>query len=74
MPGKISYEDVFQQFSAEGFRIGPHKAYQIARDASKVRLMFYSEMDETFAKGSAAKPDYRFAGGFGCSAGKFATR
>ena len=50
MLGKRSYDDVFQQFSTEGFRIGPHKAYQIARDASKVHFMFYSEMDEDFSK------------------------
>jgi hypothetical protein len=56
MPGKISYEDVFQQFSAEGFRIGPHKAYQIARDASKVRFMFYSEMNRDLAKALLLNP------------------
>jgi nickel-dependent lactate racemase len=50
MSGKTSYEEIFGQFSAEGFRIGPHKAYQIARDASKVRFMFYSEMDIGFSK------------------------
>ena len=36
--------------SAEGFRIGPHKAYQIARDASQVRLLFCSDMDEALAR------------------------
>jgi nickel-dependent lactate racemase len=45
MKGKRSYEGILQQFSQEGFRIGPHKAYQIARDASRVRLRFYSEMN-----------------------------
>ncbi len=56
MPGKVSYDDVFQQFSAEGFRIGPHKAYQIARDASKVRFMFYSEMNSNLAKAMLLSP------------------
>lgn len=56
MPGKTSYEDVLQQFSAEGFRIGPHKAYQIARDASKVRFMFYSEMDTDLAQALLLHP------------------
>jgi nickel-dependent lactate racemase len=56
MPGKKSYEDVFQSFSAEGFQIGPHKAYQIARDASKVRFMFYSEMDVDFSKALLLNP------------------
>jgi nickel-dependent lactate racemase len=56
MPGKSSYEDVFQAFSAEGFHIGPHKAYQIARDASKVNFMFYSEMDMDFSKALLLNP------------------
>ena len=56
MPGKTSYEEVFQHFSAEGFRIGPHKAYQIARDASKVRLMFYSDMDMDFSRALLLNP------------------
>ncbi len=46
MHGKRSYAEVLQAFASEGFRIGPHKAYQIARDASRVQLMFCSEMDE----------------------------
>ncbi|RPI86319.1 MAG: nickel-dependent lactate racemase [Chloroflexi bacterium] len=45
MLGKSSYEDVFKQFSEEGFQIGPHKAYQIARDASQVHFMFFSDID-----------------------------
>lgn len=56
MPGKTSYENVLQQFSVEGFRIGPHKAYQIARDASKIRLQFYSEMDTDFSKALLLNP------------------
>jgi len=56
MAGKTCYEDVFQQFSAEGFRIGPHKAYQIARDASKVLFMFYSEMDIELSKSLLLNP------------------
>lgn len=50
MHGKHSYTDILERFRAEGFRIGPHKAFQIARDASQYRLMFCSEMDETFAR------------------------
>jgi nickel-dependent lactate racemase len=48
--GKISNKEVIQQFSEEKFRIGPHKAYQIARDAAKIRLQFYSEMSTDFSK------------------------
>jgi lactate racemase len=56
MRGKTSYEDVFDHFSSEGFRIGPHKAYQIARDASKVRFMFYSDMDINLSKAMLLNP------------------
>ncbi len=47
--GKNSNNEVIQQFLAEGFRIGPHKAYQIARDSSHIRLMFCSEMEDDLA-------------------------
>ncbi|MCJ7432892.1 MAG: nickel-dependent lactate racemase [Anaerolineales bacterium] len=56
MSGKASYQEVIERFNAEGFRIGPHKAYQIARDASKVRFLFCSEMDESFARALLLNP------------------
>jgi nickel-dependent lactate racemase len=56
MHGKKSYEEVLNSFKLEGFRIGPHKAYQIARDASRVHLMFCSEMDEDFARALLLHP------------------
>lgn len=49
-PGMTSYEAVIERFRREGFRIGPHKAFQIARDASRVRLTFVSEMEADFAR------------------------
>lgn len=48
--GKSTHEEVLRAFAAEGFRIGPHKAYQIARDASKVRLLFVSDMNVALAR------------------------
>jgi len=50
MIGKHSHKDVLERFDSEGFRIGPHKAFQIARDASQFRLMIYSDLDENMAK------------------------
>jgi nickel-dependent lactate racemase len=50
MQGKRSYAEVLQCFGTEGFRIGPHKAYQIARDASQLRLLLCSEMDQALAR------------------------
>jgi len=43
-PGMTTYEAVIERFRREGFRIGPHKAFQIARDASRMRLVWVSEM------------------------------
>jgi nickel-dependent lactate racemase len=39
-----SHEAVIARFSREGYSIGPHKAFQISRDASRFRLALHSEM------------------------------
>jgi nickel-dependent lactate racemase len=44
MAGMASHEAVFERFKREGFRIGPHKAFQIARDASRGRVLLVSDM------------------------------
>jgi nickel-dependent lactate racemase len=48
--GKASHAEVIEQFKREGFRIGPHKAFQIARDAAPRRLLFVTEMPEALVK------------------------
>jgi len=50
MSGKKTYDEVLDCFRGEGFRIGPHKGYQIARDASRLRLMFCSMMEESLSR------------------------
>ena len=50
MIGKKSHQAVIRQIEREGFRIGPHKAFQIARDALKFRLMIYSDLDKKVAQ------------------------
>jgi nickel-dependent lactate racemase len=45
-----SMEEVLDAFRAEGFRIGPHKAFQIARDAVDARLVVCSEMAEELSR------------------------
>jgi len=40
-----SHEQVIERFHQEGFRVGPHKALQIARDASRLRVILVSEME-----------------------------
>lgn len=56
MRSKRSYGEVIERFNEEGFRIGPHKAYQIARDASQVRLLFCSEMAPELAHALLLNP------------------
>lgn len=43
-----SHEAVIARFAAEGYRIGPHKAFQISRDASRFRVLVHSEMPPQF--------------------------
>lgn len=44
MTGLSSPEEVFAKFRAQGFRVGPHKAFQVARQASRVTLLLLSEI------------------------------
>jgi nickel-dependent lactate racemase len=39
-----SIEAVFAKFRAVGFRVGPHKAFQVARDAARVHIILVSSM------------------------------
>ncbi len=48
--GKASHEAVMRQFALEGFSIGPHKAYLMARDATRMKVRFYTQMDEKQAR------------------------
>jgi nickel-dependent lactate racemase len=40
-----SYDEVIARFKQERFQLGPHKAFQIARDAKRVRLLLVSTLD-----------------------------
>jgi nickel-dependent lactate racemase len=44
MHGVTSYTEVFGRFQREGFCIGPHKAFLVARDANRVRVFLVSEL------------------------------
>ena len=39
-----SQEEVLERFAREDFRLGPHKAFLIARDAARVRVQVVSQM------------------------------
>ena len=46
---RTSHQDVLEDFREEGFRIGPHKAFQIARDSADADLVVISEMTDELA-------------------------
>ncbi|HZU86920.1 MAG TPA: nickel-dependent lactate racemase, partial [Anaerolineaceae bacterium] len=48
--GKTNHQEVINSFFEEGFRIGPHKAYQISRDALPITLYSYTQMELEFAR------------------------
>ena len=44
MEGITSFPEVFNRFTSQGFEVGPHKAFLVARDASRVNVHLYSSM------------------------------
>jgi lactate racemase len=53
---KDTSQEVIEKFKQLGFEIGPHKAFQIARDSSKVNLLLYSDLDPEFARALLLTP------------------
>jgi nickel-dependent lactate racemase len=45
-----SYQTIIQDFQEGYFRVGPHKAYQIARDAVRVNIILVSDIPPTLVK------------------------
>jgi len=43
-PDMTSHAAVIARFAHEGFRIGPHKAFLISRDASRLAVLLHSDM------------------------------
>jgi nickel-dependent lactate racemase len=50
MEDVYSYEAVLEKFQRQGFRVGPHKALQVALVGQRVRLMIVSEMPHALSK------------------------
>jgi lactate racemase len=44
-PAMLTHGAVLERFAREGYRIGPHKAFQISRDASRFCVLLRSEME-----------------------------
>jgi lactate racemase len=40
-----TFPEVFEKFKREGFRVGPHKAFQVAREGMRIQIVLVSEMD-----------------------------
>lgn len=45
-----NHDDVFTHFKHDGFQVGPHKAFQISRDAARIQVMLVSELDADFVR------------------------
>jgi nickel-dependent lactate racemase len=58
MEGVSSFEQVFAKFAQQSFQVGPHKAYQIARDASRVNITLFSEIESAKVKKVLLTPTY----------------
>ncbi len=54
--GMPSHGAVIERFKAEGYRIGPHKAFQLARDSIGRRVLFVSEMPPEVARSLLLEP------------------
>lgn len=55
--GFQSHAAVLEAYAAEGYRIGPHKAWQIARDATRVNLVFVSAMPQELSERLLLNPE-----------------
>ncbi len=40
-----TFPEVFEKFKREGFRVGPHKAFQVAREGVRIHIVLVSDMD-----------------------------
>lgn len=50
MQDKQSTSDVFEAFSKMEFRVGPHKAFQFARELKRIGVILVSELDDNLVR------------------------
>ncbi|MCY4537708.1 MAG: nickel-dependent lactate racemase [Chloroflexi bacterium] len=55
-PGIRTHRDVLERFAREGFAVGRHKAFQVARDAARARVTLVSELDDAFVRKLLLEP------------------
>lgn len=56
MKDKSTFQEVLERFRQEGFQVGPHKAFLIARDASRVRVLLLSDLPADFVRHLLLRP------------------
>ncbi len=56
MQGIKTPDEVFAKFQSQGFRVGPHKAFQVARDASRVQIILQSLLPKDLVKSLLMTP------------------
>lgn len=61
MHGLTSQAQVFERFNREGFQIGPHKAFLVARIASRVHVILVSELAPQKVRDLLIEPAENFA-------------
>ena len=55
-PPMRSHEAVFERFEREGFQVGPHKAFQVSRDAARIHTMLVSDLEDDFVRALLLHP------------------
>lgn len=64
MQGIKSIPEVFEKFKAQGFEVGPHKAFLVARDASRSRIILISSLSARVVETLLLTPANTFSEAF----------
>jgi nickel-dependent lactate racemase len=51
-----TFPEVFEKFKREGFRVGPHKAFQVAREGVRIHIVLVSEMNAKMVSSLLLEP------------------
>lgn len=71
-PAMTSHAAVIDRFAREGYRIGPHKAFQISRDASRFTVLLHSAMPPPVVAGLLLTPAPDFQAAVAAAVGRLA--
>jgi nickel-dependent lactate racemase len=56
MEGLNTWQEVYEKFEREEFRVGPHKAFQFARELSRIRVYLLSEIPDERVRSLLLQP------------------